>query len=231
MNNTNKEENDNINWDCEYLAIMILREQEADEDNREVYRVQKCRMKKELQDMEKDMKQKGMIKRKRIMNSVINIAKEFEEPLKLREKINQQHAEIRQLKKLIDTTEEYWTQKVRKELRDEYSIERATLDVTKELDGSRKVNQRLMEVTKNLEDKITNIRTNYVITPKDEAAQQAQNIAELTLAGARGKTVGSKTEKQLKKKIKKLEKQIIILKSMNEDTSSSEEEEEDSSSP
>ena len=35
---------------------------------------------------------------------------------------------------------------------------------------------------------------------------------------------GSKTEKQLRKKIKKLEKQIIILKSLNTDTSSSDEE-------
>lgn len=213
---------ENDNWDCENLAVLILRHQEADEDNREVYRVQKCRMKKELNDMEQDMKGKGMVKRRRIIKSIIDMSQQFEEPLKLREKINSQYARIRELNKLVDTTEEYWTQKVRAEMRDEYSIDRATLDVTKELNDSRKVNRRLMDVIANLEGKLDNINTNYVITPRDEAAQQAQNIAELTLS--RKHMSGSKTEKQLRKKIKKLEKQIIILKSLNADTSSSDEE-------
>jgi len=213
---------ENDNWDCENLAVLILRQQEADEDNREVYRVQKCRMKKELNDMEQDMKGKGMVKRRRIIKSIIDMSQQFEEPLKLREKINSQYARIRELNKLVDTTEEYWTQKVRAEMRDEYSIDRATLDVTKELNDSRKVNRRLMDVIANLEGKLDNINTNYVITPRDEAAQQAQNIAELTLS--RKHMSGSKTEKQLRKKIKKLEKQIIILKSLNTDTSSSDEE-------
>ena len=216
---------ENDNWDCENLAVLILRQQEADEDNREVYRVQKCRMKKELNDMEQDMKGKGMVKRRRIIKSIIDMSQQFEEPLKLREKINSQHAQIRELNKLVDTTEEYWTQKVRAEMRDEYSIDRATLDVTKELNDSRKVNRRLMDVIANLEGKLENINTNYVITPRDEAAQQAQNIAELTLS--RKHMSGSKTEKQLRKKIKKLEKQIIILKSLNTDTSSSDEESSD----
>ena len=216
---------ENDNWDCENLAVLILRQQEADEDNREVYRVQKCRMKKELNDMEQDMKGKGMVKRRRIIKSIIDMSQQFEEPLKLREKINSQYAQIRELNKLVDTTEEYWTQKVRAEMRDEYSIDRATLDVTKELNDSRKVNRRLMDVIANLEGKLENINTNYVITPRDEAAQQAQNIAELTLS--RKHMSGSKTEKQLRKKIKKLEKQIIILKSLNTDTSSSDEESSD----
>ena len=184
---------ENDNWDCENLAVLILRQQEADEDNREVYRVQKCRMKKELNDMEQDMKGKGMVKRRRIIKSIIDMSQQFEEPLKLREKINSQHAQIRELNKLVDTTEEYWTQKVRAEMRDEYSIDRATLDVTKELNDSRKVNRRLMDVIANLEGKLENINTNYVITPRDEAAQQAQNIAELTLS--RKHMSGSKLNK------------------------------------
>ena len=67
--------NTNDNWDVELLAKLILNNQEADEDNREVYRVQKCRMKKELNDMENDMKLKGALKRRRIIKSIIQIAK------------------------------------------------------------------------------------------------------------------------------------------------------------
>jgi hypothetical protein len=115
---SNLPEDQTDNWDCEYLAVMILRQQEADEDNREVYRVQKCRMKKELIDMEKDMKGKGQVKRRRIIQSIIQIAKQFEEPLKLRDQSKSKDIQIRELKKLLDTTEQYWTEKVRLELRD-----------------------------------------------------------------------------------------------------------------
>ena len=101
---SNLPEDQTDNWDCEYLAVMILQQQEADEDNREVYRVQKCRMKKELIDMEKDMKGKGQVKRRRIIQSIIQIAKQFEEPLKLRDKSKSKDIQIRELKKLVDTS-------------------------------------------------------------------------------------------------------------------------------
>jgi len=222
---SNLPEDQTDNWDCEYLAIMVLRQQDADEDNREVYRVQKCRMKKELIEMEKDMKGKGQVKRRRIIQSIIEIAKEFEEPLKLRDQSKSKDIQIRELKKLLDTTEQYWTEKVRLELRDEYSKAKAEAEVQKDLQSSRKVNQRLLDQHKKLEEYIEQIQNNYILTPKDEHEAFCQNMAELTLSSK--KNTSNKTEKQLRKKIKKLEKQVSILKSLNDDTSSSDEDDDD----
>lgn len=226
MNNLPEHQIDN--WDCEYLAIMILRQQDADEDNREVYRVQKCRMKKELMEMEKDMKGRGQVKRRRIIQSIIEIAREFEEPLKLREQSKQKDIQIRELKTLVDTTEKYWTEKVKLELKDEYSKEKAEAAVQKDLQSSRRVNQRLLDQHKRLEERLENIQNNYILTPKDEHQALCENMAELTLSSKNN--TSNKTEKQLRKKIKKLEKQVSILKSLNDDTSSSSEEEDDDSS-
>ncbi len=225
MNKSTESVNDN--WDCEYLAIMILRQQEADEDNREVYRVQKCRMKKELNDMAEEMKSKGQLKRKRIIKSIIEIAREFEEPMKLRDEKRHLHTQIRELKKLLDTTEEYWTQKVREKMRDEYSKARAESDLKKELESSREVNRRIMDAQTQLEGRLYNIQNNFVLTPKDEHAEACQTQAQLVLEAHNNKsTTKDKTIKQLRKKNKKLEKQIAILKSFNSDSSSSSEEEE-----
>ena len=218
---SNLPEDQTDNWDCEYLAVMILQQQEADEDNREVYRVQKCRMKKELIDMEKDMKGKGQVKRRRIIQSIIQIAKQFEEPLKLRDKSKSKDIQIRELKKLVDTTEQYWTEKVKLELRDEYSKDKAEAEVQNDLQTSRKVNQRLLDEHKKLEEHIDSIRNNYILTPKDEHQALCDNMVKLTLSSK--KNTSNKTEKQLRKKIKKLEKQVSILKSLNSDTSSSDE--------
>lgn len=226
MNNLPEDQTDN--WDCEYLAIMILRQQDADEDNREVYRVQKCRMKKELMEMEKDMKGRGQVKRRRIIQSIIEIAREFEEPLKLREQSKQKDIQIRELKTLVDTTEKYWTEKVKLELKDEYSKQKAEAAVQKDLQSSRRVNQRLLDQHKRLEERLENIQNNYILTPKDEHQALCENMAELTLSSKNN--TSNKTEKQLRKKIKKLEKQVSILKSLNDDTSSSSEEEDDDSS-
>ena len=83
-----------------------------------------------------------------------------------------------------------------------------------------------------MEQRLQHIRDNCIVTPKDEHANFCQDHAELTLkAYNNNSTVKDKTIKQLRKKNKKLEKQIMLLKSINEDTSSSSEEEEDSSSP
>ena len=201
MSKTTTKVNDNDQWDCEYLAIMILRQQDADEDNREVYRVQKCRMKKELNDMENDMKAKGLLKRKRIFNSIIEIAKEFEEPMKLRDENKQKYNEIRELKTLINTTEEYWTQKVREQLKHEYSKEKAESDLNKQLKSSREVNRRLIHSQSLLEERLQHIQDNCIVVPKDDHANFCQDHAEMTLKALHNKSpVKDKTIKQLRKK-------------------------------
>ena len=148
--------------------------------------------------------------------------------MKLREINRSKDNQIRELKKLLDTTEEYWTQKVRAQLRDEYSKAKAESDLKKDLDSSREVNRRLMDHHAVLEGRLHNIQENYIITPKDEHAELCKQQAELTLEAHNNKsTTKDKTIKQLRKKNKKLEKQILILKSLNNNTSSSSEEEEE----
>ena len=135
------------------------------------------------------------------------------------------------LKERVNLTEHYWRDIVKKELKEQFDIDKQGNKWLNQLQTNREITEDIMLKNKDLQHQIAMLREHNKIIPNEEyqtmGEQNSETILELNkLKKEVSKKVvpESKTVKKQKKQIKRLQREIDELKDKyeNSDSSSSE---------
>ena len=199
--------------DMDLLATKLLScDETIDQDNKNAYRIKKCRMKKELEELlYGDYLSKN---EKKLLSNIFEVCIQIQEPERLRIKLKQKEQQHRILQEKLSLAEAYYTDKAMEKLKKQQNQQKCEL--AQSLDVSRERNRRLATQLEMLQSKIEDIRDNYkIVSHNDWDTMVNTNTINV-------KKINNNEDdeiKKLKKENKKLKKQIQSLMTVDDSSS------------
>ena len=218
-------------WDYYLLADKLMEVFCDNTIKKESIPVLKSRLVGDLKAMDETMKANEKMKYRKVWWGMYQLFLESEKPQRMIEENNKLRNENNNLKERVNLTEHYWRDIVKKELKEQFDIDKQGNKWLNQLQTNREITEDIMLKNKDLQHQIAMLREHNKIIPNEEyqtmGEQNSETILELNkLKKEVSKKVvpESKTVKKQKKQIKRLQREIEELKDKyeNSDSSSSE---------
>tara|TARA_R110001592_G_scaffold334464_3_gene618818 strand:+ start:230 stop:958 length:729 start_codon:yes stop_codon:yes gene_type:complete len=219
-------------WDYYLLADKLMEVFCDNTIKKESIPVLKSRLVGDLKAMDETMKGSEKMKYRKVWFGMYQLILEIDKPQRLIEENNKLRKENNNLKERVNLTEHYWRDVVKKELKEQFDIDKQGNKWLNQLQTNREITEDIMIKNKDLRTQIDNMREqNKIISNEDYLTMGEENahiileLNQLKKQASKKVVPESKTVKKQKKQIKRLQREIEQLKDKyeNSDSSSSDE--------